>query len=157
MRAWESWWLHAGEYVHERRIFHADVAQINAELYGRYEHLYELRDAYTAAVLAAGDDPRPDPQVQATGLLLARAQRSATTYLQQRRRRAAMSGVDYDGRRTVPSTVEDFMALQLQEQARAAEAAESLAYHTSRVGVASSCHPLVAANAHVARRRRAGR
>lgn len=121
----------------------ANRPQIRSELNGRYERLYILRDEYEDAVAAAivrGTPPKEDAQVQATGLTLATAQRAAITDLQQRRARAALAGGVYDGHKKVPKDSPAFLSLILQEQARAADAAEALAEATARVGSSAALH-----------------
>jgi hypothetical protein len=74
-----------------------------------------LRDRYVAAVAAAAN-PRTDANVQATGLRLARAQRSAVQALQDLRRTSARAGASINPRTNNPTTSADFLGLILQEQ-----------------------------------------
>ena len=115
----------------------ADAAQIASEYNGIYERLYILRDRYEAAVQAAGPGAavrRANHQVQATGLRLARAQRSAIQALQDDRRIAARSGVALDPATKNPETSADFLGLILREQRAQTTAAQEQAAAMSSVG-----------------------
>nr|POE94245.1 hypothetical protein CFP56_16485 [Quercus suber] len=71
---------------------------------------------YDNAVAAAGAGARADPEVQRTGLKLARAQKAATTSLQAHRLRAARAGEQVNAATSNPTTSADYLRLMLAEQ-----------------------------------------
>ena len=131
------------------RLRVTDESQIPREFNGRYERLFILKDSYDAAVTAAGDaaTARTDPEVERTGLRLARAQKTVTKSLQQRRIAAARSGQRLTNATSNPTTTQDFLALILVEQRGIRTALESVCSHLYRMWVIANSYVQIAATA----------